>query len=105
MRLIDANALSNRLGEMWGIPKDWDGDMDQLCEDAFLAIDEAPTIEAKPVRHGKWIDKGLTGDWAWQTDGRGKCWHIFQCSVCGEKFKSKSKCCPDCGVKMDGENE
>lgn len=49
MRLIDANALSDALGEMWRIPKDWDGHMDETCEDAFDAIENAPTVDAVQV--------------------------------------------------------
>ena len=49
MRLIDADALLNELGDIWNIPKDWDGDIDETCETAFDVIENAPTVEAKPV--------------------------------------------------------
>ena len=89
MRPIDADALSKTLGEWWGIPKDWDGSMDKLCEDAFCAIDEAETLDLEPVRHGRW------------TTGR----HCYECSMCGHGYLGmpKTHYCPDCGAKMDGE--
>ena len=88
MRLIDADALSNKLGEWWNIPKDWDGGMAQACEDAFTAIDDAPTIDAQPVKHGQWIFS-MTGSCA--------------CSECGEVFHYEiGNYCSNCGAKMDG---
>ena len=52
MRLIDADALLNELGDIWNIPKDWDGDIDETCETAFDVIENAPTVEAQLV---EWI--------------------------------------------------
>jgi hypothetical protein len=51
MRLIDADALLKRLSKLWGIPDDWDGDIEPLCEDAFTLIEEAPTIELADIRN------------------------------------------------------
>lgn len=71
-------------------------------------IDDTPTIDAEPVRHGHWIK--LT-----DSDGDYYC-----CSNCGEELPrysctfptptkpfplmksiDKTKRCPDCGAKMD----
>jgi rRNA maturation protein Nop10 len=66
-------------------------------------LDDAPTVEAVPVVHGKWImkDSGL-----WQ-----------ECSVCGVAVEVNSMfmCkasedsnflyCPHCGSRMFGEDE
>lgn len=43
-----------------------------------------PTIEAEPVRHGRWIWKG----------------HYLVCSECGEENDRKNYC-PNCGAKMN----
>ena len=52
---------------------------------------------------GKWIDKGWKGDWQFETDGRGNCWHEYECSECGFHNKGgKSNFCPDCGADMRG---
>lgn len=51
-------------------------------------IDEAPTIEAEPVRHGHWIDTG---------SGQ-------ECSVCHEiqyGYDNYRYYCPFCGAKME----
>ena len=55
---------------------------------------------------GKWIDKGWHGDWQFETDGRGNCWHEYECSECGyRKRGGKSNFCPDCGADMRGDKE
>lgn len=95
MRLIDADALRNKLGEVWGIPKDWDGDMDQTCEDAFTLIDDADTIEAVPVVHGEWVRKHIGNGW--------DDWDALTCSVCDkyyEKPNYPTNYCPNCGADM-----
>lgn len=58
-------------------------------------------------KRGEWIDKGWKGDWQFETDGRGNCWHEYECSECGFHSKgSKSNFCPHCGADMRGkENE
>ena len=50
---------------------------------------------------GHWIDNGWHGDWQWETDGRGNCWHLYECDQCHSQFKGTSKYCPNCGAKMD----
>lgn len=85
VRLIDADALDmfERLNSYYG----------DAWRDAQKEIDEAPTVDAKPVRHGRWIQDEF-GTW---------------CSVCGlyayrDKFDQpwESPYCPNCGAKMDG---
>ena len=55
-------------------------------------IDKVPTVDAEPVRHGRWIDKsgGIEGAWN-------------HCSVCGERAIDLYDYCPNCGAKMDEE--
>jgi DNA-directed RNA polymerase subunit RPC12/RpoP len=61
-----------------------------------MALKEAPTIEAEPVRHGRWVE-GVP----------------YICSECGKPAPEEEnnseyyKCwlspyCPHCGAKMDG---
>lgn len=59
-----------------------------------------PAVDAVPVVHGRWIPR------------KGKWFVYFQCSVCGEKIsypsadgKALTNYCPNCGAKMDGEEE
>lgn len=62
----------------------------------------APTVDAEPVRHGKWIE--WNGMDIPENHGRHKC------SICGEfAIKPKygeeilTKRCNNCDAKMDGE--
>ena len=62
-------------------------------------IDNAPTVDAQPVRHGQWI--GISdGD----ADGF-PVYDEWECSCCGVVFEDEEppyKYCPNCGAKMDG---
>lgn len=72
------------------------------------SIDNATTINAKPVKHGHWIEKeyeygGLMAE---------KMFRI--CSVCGEEQMQRldnkfepflTPYCANCGAKMDGGDE
>lgn len=57
-------------------------------------------VDAVPVVHGRWIPR------------KGKWFAYFQCSVCGEKIsypcadgKALTNYCPNCGAKMNLEEE
>ncbi len=101
MRLIDADALLKAFSE------DIDTDVcqtfaDYLSEWGFShdtverAITDAPTIEAEPVRHGRWAYIG--GDeWC--------------CTNCREVISTEGRWerplynyCHECGAKMDGDS-
>lgn len=57
---------------------------------------DAPTIEAEPVRHGKWVR--CFEDWRQGIEGD-------ECSACGFKlygsYIKSLHYCPNCGAKMD----
>jgi transcription initiation factor IIE alpha subunit len=65
-------------------------------------IEDAPTIEAEPVRHGKWL-RGLSITEEYM---RGE--SMFYCSCCGSRIymtkrvKKMHKYCQNCGAKLDG---
>lgn len=57
----------------------------------FDTIDNFPTADVAPVHHGHWVEcnYGLT----------------FECSECKYPTEySLTDYCPNCGAKMDGEN-
>ena len=89
-RLIDANALN------WG----------RCPADGKLVkawLDEAPTVDAVEVVHGKWeYGKWENGHWV---KGNERC----RCSVCHRDFAVDHlniwHGCPQCLAKMDGGNE
>ena len=95
MRIIDADALKEKIcNNVYPITdffnsRDygmfWTGGIEK-------AIDEAPTIEAEPVKHGKWIYvKGSNGK-----DYR-------KCTEClhTQDITGLLNYCPVCGAKMD----
>lgn len=65
-------------------------------------IDDAPTVDAEPVRHGHWIRK-------FDTRFGPKLNDIIICSNCNIAFSTEDmfrrSYCPSCGAKMDGEEE
>lgn len=84
-RLIDADAFKKENERLLHC------DFPYLSETTLEElIDEAPTIDAEPVRHGKWIEYPIA-------DG------MNQCSVCGVLRFGESNYCPNCGCRMDAE--
>ena len=110
MRLIDADVLDKAFtalrftadGELahWGDRKDW-------ClhgSEIEMLIANAPTIEAEPIRHGKWVKNVTKYGW--------------HCSVCGvDNYYAYSwnsdtgqnafqdNYCPNCGAKTEEDTE
>lgn len=80
MRPIDAEKLKAHYS--W-----WNEERREVFD---AIVDMQPTIDAAPVRHGKWIEE----------DG-------YQiCSNCGEEHawdEYRANYCDVCGAKMDGE--
>lgn len=104
-RLIDANELWKQMSELRE-KRDEESNMTgdrTVCatwNDAVGLIKNAPTIDAEPVRHGKW----LYGENESGHDG-------YYCSQCGEHirwrygeedidFIRSYNYCPHCGAKM-----
>lgn len=90
MRLIDADALREDIETINYV--DYNN-----YSDTIDFIDDAPTIEAEPVRHGEWRKSRYCHN---PTDK-------FVCSVCYglvtvSTFRNRCmyKYCPNCGAKM-----
>lgn len=88
MKLIDADELE----KVWTIasPEPYSTDAAEVLD----SIRGAPTVDAVPVVHGQWNDSydGITP----------------YCSVCGHSHRlmvRKPNYCPNCGGKMDLEDE
>ena len=116
-RLIDANALLESIeGTDW-YTINYKGDAAQgaPCEevawykatDIYSAIENAPTVDAVEVVHGRW-------KWGRNSMNQYGAW----CSECECGWEDKGndfdrvqglviahKYCPNCGAKMDGGNE
>lgn len=82
-------------------PIDADALMDIVEQQGYVTVDDiinAETIEAEPVKHGRWTcddDDGFNNfDW--------------HCTECGRSIGYRcgnpvfSAYCPNCGAKMDG---
>ena len=98
MRLIDADALPdhkfsenqcNKFGDGAHYRQGWNDAIDAI-------VDNEPTVDAVPVRRGKWErhyceDDGIPDGW--------------QCNQCNNwfYFDRRPKYCPDCGAQMGGE--
>jgi rubrerythrin len=93
--LIDANAFSEQYGNYYA---------EEGPEDGFIGtvgdlIAKQPTIEAEPVRHGRWkcID---------EYEEFGEEMADYLCESCGyviSRLKNqKPKFCEGCGARMDG---
>ena len=108
-RLIDADAL-----DMYERLKSYYGD---AWRDAQKEIDNAPTVDAEPVRHGKWIEDG---SFKYKHGGRnsevkelfGTEWRVIRrikCSLCNKITLVDEtilyEYCPHCGAKMRGEED
>ena len=104
-RLIDANALIAEL-DKFANPMPNKSGYDFLCgiATAIAEIEDAPTVEAEPVVHGRWnTEKCDHVPWRLKNPEK---WVICKCSVCGySNGRKKSNYCPNCGAKMDGGNE
>lgn len=97
-RLIDADALY--LGKFVEPMTEWHRGWNDALD---AATTQAPTIEAEPVRHGRWELHGNDDD----------CGCSYFCSECHKSYDEDwfythgeyipFKCCPNCGAKMEKE--
>ena len=89
MRLIDANAIKTCLEH-----EAWSKGRIELLR-ARDIIDETPTVDAMPVRHGEWLPIIEVNE----------CGEPYQsgvyCSECGETSIYEPNYCPHCGARMD----
>lgn len=89
-RLIDADELKHDL--------EWLESDTPVYLDVMSTIDERTTVDAEPVKHGRWEMK---------PDPFGVFDEIPVCSECGctTVMRKKYKFCSNCGAKMDKKEE
>ena len=91
-RLIDADALKNDILKS-AVMID-DRGIQTGYEIAIELIKRQPTIDAEPVRHGKWIEvedstiRCRCSACGWES-------HLYEDDVYGMPY------CPNCGTRMD----
>ena len=62
-----------------------------LQKEAICSIENLPSVDAEPVKHGRWI-RTTKADCVWE------------CSACGYGLcDNRTTYCYDCGARMDGE--
>lgn len=103
MRLIDADALFQynghslsdavKYGNKDAEQQEWSYSTMMMYEIAD-EIDDAPTIDAVPVVHGRWeTHTDFDEEWG-ELD-------FSKCSICGNLHYNEYRYCPSCGAKMD----
>lgn len=102
MRLIDADKVKSKLQQHRDLFVDAWGGFDKMSladknrvdeiDNCIAEIVNAPTIEAAPVVHGRWI--GPT-----RVDANN---NKYECSECGFWGVPGWAACPKCTAKMDG---
>ena len=103
MRLIDAEAfLKTEIDHCGSAPLvgTCTSDNEYLSE----RLKKAPTIEAKPVVHGRWIPlTECANEGVYCSICKKKVWKSYY-AQCSKKSRNKleSNYCPNCGAKMDG---
>lgn len=90
MRLIDADAFLERMSHtdrFFGVVYD---------------INDAPTVDAVPVVHGRWLtwEEQFPGRTQRKKSGLG----VF-CSACHNHADNMFSYCPNCGAKMDADTQ
>ena len=100
VRPIDANALEKRMAQCYKEMEAKNGPYDHYAcgfDDAITYVEDAPTIDAMPVVHARWVHEqryGDSGGWVWR------------CTACRREaitpIISALKYCHACGAKMDG---
>lgn len=98
-RLIDADALIDDMCEDCGAFVNGACDKD-VCA-SVLWVRDAPTIEAEPVRHGRWVPLSYDG----HINGY-PVYDEWECSECHFACEGEGEpplnYCPNCGAKLDG---
>lgn len=73
-----------------------------------MAMDKQEDADVQEVRHGRW--KSIYED-AFRRDGKYEHWVTekvvtgYRCSICDCYSKTTSSYCPECGAKMDEEEQ
>lgn len=93
VRLIDADELIDVLNSQ--DLADWLSEQEEYTPASIVehALETLPTVDAEPVRHGKWIF-GTTLGHSWM-----KC---SECCVSQNGQTATFTYCPNCGARMVG---
>lgn len=89
MRLVDADALLRTIESI----ERGNAELIEFYLETKVLLGNAPTIDAEPVRHGRWVKRGSR-------------WQCTHCKVLmdidGTPEENLLNYCTYCGTKMDG---
>lgn len=68
---------------------------EEPCEELQSEFASAPAADVEPVRHGHWIPVNTEYKHA----------SLHKCSVCGGLLFYEFNYCPNCGAKMEGDED
>ena len=88
--LISRKAMLEAIDERERIAKKYvpdiqDDELRPTLQSIREFVNNRPAVDAEPVRHGRWE-------------------HGLQCPFCNQIDHTKPNYCPNCGAKMDGED-
>lgn len=101
-RLIDADVVIKHIEEYWEMVKRGKPSrgMTTVMQNIKTIVNSLPTVDAEPVRHGKWI--------IWDEIIAGIYHTVSECSECGfttdKMSREEMPYCPNCGARMDDGN-
>ena len=74
-------------------------DADAITMNGVKILNQLPSADVAPVRHGKWLE-WFPGNCALIMTGEEM---LYRCSSCDAKYADAEeyKYCPNCGAKMD----
>ena len=97
-RLIDANALKSEYEWLLSVVNPCSK---EEIRDAIERIENAPTVDAVEVVHGRWLPDMEEFDDDPAVGIRGGVFQTgWKCSICGRTEQTKEPYC-NCGAKMD----
>lgn len=88
-KYIDADKLDKEFNEILDNPKEYDKPIHDMLREFYFA----PTEDVEPVRHGAWKEILAGMD------------HEYECTRCKACVEQIYPYCPNCGAKMDGEEQ
>ena len=97
-RYIDADFLKRKVNIR---SSHWLNEWDTLG--VLSVIDETPTADVEEVRHGRFVGEIIkTENWKGQKTSY---YQPHSCSLCHTALAGTENYCPNCGAKMDLEEE
>ena len=101
MRLINADVLKQHIDKLPALP---DGNFAGNHSALKALINMQPTVDAVPVKHGRWIKKRYWSEGVGMGERYGYYYSCSKCGnlVCGGYDECGKKYCDECGARMDG---